>query len=819
MANFTQESRLLELNTPIGKDKLLIRSIDGMESISQLFSFRVECFASNDEVIDFSKLVGQAICVRVILDAVDPNAPKRFFHGVVQTVTRGARNEFNTSYNLQAVPFFWLLTRTTQSRIFQQKSVPDILKTVLAGIPVAFELQGTYQPRDYCAQYRESDFDFATRLMEEEGIFYFFKHEAANHIMVIADTPTAHKDLPHSPKLYYDPDIGGVEDVVTIYAWEKSQTLRSGKTTLWDHSFELPHKSLEAQDLIVETIQVGDVTHKLKVGNNDRMELYDYPGGFAQRFDGISTSGGDQPAELQKIFEDNKRTTKIRMQQEAVNSLNITGYTSYLGITPGFKFALDRHFEDNHSYVLTRSHFSIPQMGGYAGDDGHDSPAPEIVFNCIPVELNFRPQRVSAKPVVNGTQTAVVVGPPGEEIFTDKYGRIKIQFLWDRNIKYNASSSCWVRCAFPWAGKNFGFISIPRIGHEVVVAFEEGDPDQPIVVGSVYNADMMPPWTLPDNKTQSGYQTRTEKGGSDNLNVLQFEDKKGAEFVFLHAEKDYHTRVKNDTHGNFGRDVYRYIERNLIEEIKNEIHRVVKNSIYEEVTQHVQTKIGGSVQTDVAADVKRKIGGNVDDTIGADHSEKTTGKMSVKASEILFEASSKISFKVGGSEVVIDSSSVTIKGSAKVAITGGMVNINSGPGSPSSPPKAPAAAVIAKYKAIIAAMMPGQTGHKVYSGGGGGGGGQNAPTHPLPPTGTPSAASKVARPADSEKTNEKLHYIEIELKDEDNLPVPGEYFEVITPEGTSATGTTDEKGFARIDGIQPGQATVRFPNRDKSVVE
>ena len=306
MANFTQESRLLELTTPVGKDKLLIRSIDGMEGISQLFSFRVECFASNDEVIDFSKLVGQPICVRVLLDAVDPNAPKRFFNGVVQTVTRGARGYSNTSYSLQAVPSFWLLTRTTQSRIFQHQSVADILKTVLKGIPVAFELQGTYQPRDYCSQYRESDFDFASRLMEEEGIFYFFRHDEDNHVMVVADTPTAHKDLPHSPTLYYDPDVAGVEDVVIVYCWEKSQTLRSGKTTLWDHSFELPHKSLEAQDLIVDTVQVGTVSHKLKVSGNDHMELYDYPGGYAERYDGVTTGGGEQAGELQKIFEDNK---------------------------------------------------------------------------------------------------------------------------------------------------------------------------------------------------------------------------------------------------------------------------------------------------------------------------------------------------------------------------------------------------------------------------------------------------------------------------------------------------------------------------------
>lgn len=813
MANFTQETRLLELTTPVGKDKLLIRSIDGMEGISQLFSFRVECFANNDDVIDFSKLVGQTICVRVLLDAVDPNAPKRFFHGLVQTVTRGARGYTNTSYNLQAVPNFWMLTRITQSRIFQQMSVPDILKKVLVGFSVSFELQGTYQPRDYCSQYRESDFDFASRVMEEEGIFYFFKHEENNHVMVVADSPTAHKDLPHSPTIYYDPDIGGVEDVVIVYSWEKSQTLRSGKTTHWDHCFELPHKSLEAQDLIVETVQVGDITHKLKVGGNERMELYDYPGGYAQRFDGISPSGGDQAGELQKIFEDNKRTTKIRMQQEAVNSLNITGYTSYLGITPGFKVALERHFEDNDSYVLTRSHFSIPQMGGYAGDENLETPPPEIVFNCIPFTLPFRPQRVSAKPVVYGTQTAIVVGPAGEEIYTDKYGRVKIQLLWDRNGKFDSSSSCWCRCAFPWAGKNYGFISIPRIGHEVVVAFEEGDPDQPIIVGSVYNADMMPPWGLPDNKTQSGYQTRTEKGGNDNLNVLQFEDKKGSEFIFLHGEKDYHTRVKNDSYSNYGRDVHRYIERNLIEEIKNEVHRLIKNSLYEEISSSVHTKIGANQQVQVTGNVIRDITGNVSDTFKADHSEKTTGKYSVKAKEIAFEADDAISFKVGGSYVLITTSGVGVKGSSSVQVKASMVEINTSPPPSAKSSSAPAACKIPPMKKKIEAMLPGQTGHKTYSGGGG----QNTPAHPLPPTGTPPASSKVTKPpADKAPEN---HYIEIQLNDEDNLPVPGEYFEVVTPEGTSATGTTDDKGFARVDGIQPGQATVRFPNRDKTVVE
>jgi len=809
MANFTQETRLLELTTPIGKDKLLIRSIDGMESISQLFSFRVECFAANDEVVDFSKLVGQAICVRALLDAVDANQPKRFFHGVLQTVTRGARGYSNTSYSLQAVPYFWLLTRTTQSRIFQQKSVPDILKLVLVGFSVSFELQGTYQPRDYCSQYRESDFDFACRLMEEEGILYFFKHEETNHVMVVADTPTVHKELPHSPTLYYDPDVAGVEDVVVVHAWEKSQALRSGKTTLWDHSFELPHKSLEAQDLIVDTIQVGNVTHKLKLGGNERMELYDYPGGYAERFDGVSTSGGDQAAELQKIFEDNKRTTKIRMQQEAVNSLNITGYTSYLGITPGFKFALDRHYEDNDTYVLTRSHFSIPQMGGYAGDEALEVPPPEIVFNCIPFTLPFRPQRVAAKPVVYGTQTAIVVGPPGEEIYTDKYGRVKIQFLWDRSGPYNASSSCWVRCAVPWAGKNFGFMSLPRIGHEVVVAFEEGDPDQPIIVGSVYNADMMASYGLPGNKTMSMFKSRSSPGGG-GFNELRFEDKKDAEQVFIHAQKDMDVRILMDKMEWIGQDSSLIVKRDLMETIERDVHRKIQQDIVDEIGRDSILVIKGKGAVDVTGSSTSKVGGNVASEIGGNLSFDVGGKTFIKSTgAIVIESTAQISLKVGGNFIDIGPAGISIKGT--------MVNINSGGSAGSgskgslNPKKAPTAPTVA------ATADPG--GHKEYTGSGGsssrasggygggasgGGGSSGGGGAYQPPSGT------THNPNDPE-TEKKAHWVGIVLKDRTGRPLAGRDYKVVLPNGDVVTGTLDDQGKAKVEHTDPGECQVSFP--------
>lgn len=800
MPNITQEHRLLKLTTPLGEDKLLIRSIDGMEGLSQLFSYRIDAFASNDEVVDFSKLIGQPATVRVLQVATTDT---RFFHGIVQSVTRGARGDFNTGYSLQVVPTLWTLTRNTQSRIFQQKTVQDILKTVLAAVPTAWELQGTYQPRDYCVQYRESDFDFASRIMEEEGIFYYFRHTEDSHTMVIADTPSTHVALPNAPNMYYDPYTGGVDDLEIIYAWEKTQTLRSGKTTLWDHSFELPHKNLEAQDLITETVQVGDTTHKLKTGGNDVFELYDYPGGYAGRFDGVSPSGGDQAGELQKIFEDNKRTTKIRMQQEAVNSLAITGYTGFLGVIAGYKFTLQRHYEDNDTYLITRISFSIPQGGNYNSGDTYEGPPPEAVISCIPFTLPFRPQRVTPKPTVYGTQTAVVVGPSGDEIYTDKYGRIKVQFLWERNPKYDGTSSCWCRCAMPWAGKNFGFISIPRVGHEVVVAFEEGDPDQPIVVGSVYNADMMPAYTLPDNKTMSTFKSRSSVGGG-GFNELRFEDKKDAEQVFLHAQKNMDTRILNDRMEWIGRDTHLIVKRDQVEAIERDVHRKVTQDVVEEIGRDHILVVKGKQAMEITGSSTTKVTGNVSVENGGNFSIENKGTTYIKGTgAIVIESGAQISLKVGGNFVDIGPGGVTIVGT--------MVKINSG-GAAGSGSKGALNATKGPIAAVVAATAdPG--GHKTYSGSGGasggrasgrsgggsGGGGGSQPSNA--PTHNPQ----------SQENQQKTHWVGIVLKDRLGNPIPGQAYRVELPNGDVVEGTLDDQGKAKVEHTDPGQCKVTFP--------
>src|SRR6185503_6471819 len=245
--------------------------------------------------------------------------------GIINSFSQGDQGNRFTSYRADVVPQLWLLTKRHQSRIFQHMTVPDILKKVLSGLDLAFDIQGQFQPRDYCVQYRESDFDFASRLMEEEGIYYFFKHTADAHTLLLGNTPGSHPDMPEGSKIIYEAVEDGTRDEERIDSWEKVQELRSGKYTLWDHCFELPPKHLEAEKTILETVQVGKSTHKLKVGGNDKLEIYDYPGEYAQRFDGVEKGGGEKSGDLQKIFEDNTRTVGIRMQQEALPSLLIRG--------------------------------------------------------------------------------------------------------------------------------------------------------------------------------------------------------------------------------------------------------------------------------------------------------------------------------------------------------------------------------------------------------------------------------------------------------------------------------------------------------------
>lgn len=579
MPTITQQNWPIAVTTPLGPDVLSLVGFTADEPISHLFNLQLDLIADNQADVAFEKLLGQSITVELGWGgSEDPRAEKRFFNGVCSRIIQGERDQDFTGFRMEVVPRMWLLTRRAQSRIFQHVNIPEILKKVLTGLDASFKLQGKYDPRDYCAQYRETDFNFACRLMEEEGIYFYFEHAEGKHTLVVADSPAGHADLPDPSTVeYHKPSP--TESGFAVEKWEKVQELRSGKYTLWDHCFELPHKHLDATKSITPSVPVGEVTHKLQVGNNGQLEIRDWPGGYAQRFDGISKGGGDQPSEVEKIFKDNQRTVALRMDQEAALSLSIQGAGNCRNFVAGHKFklttkpaTLEKQFQADGPYVITRVQHTA-RMSGYRSGDAEFQY--QNRFHCIPAALPFRPQRTTPRPIVQGTQSAVVVGPAGEEIFTDKYSRVKVQFHWDAEGKNNADSACWCRVGTPWAGKHWGMIHIPRIGQEVIVAFDEGDPDKPIIVGSVYNSEQMPPFALPANKTQSGIQTRSSLGGSpENCNEICFEDKKGSELLYIRAEKDQTIAVEHDEAHWVGHDRDKTIdndERTIVHHDRTEI--------------------------------------------------------------------------------------------------------------------------------------------------------------------------------------------------------------------------------------------------------
>lgn len=467
----------LSVSTPLGNDVLLLDTFSGTEAISRLFSFKLGMYAPSGEEVPFEALLGKEIRVTVQL----PNGETRHFHGLCGRFSAGDAGR----YQAEIVPRAWLLTRRQQSRTFQELTVPQILAHVLGEVPgLAFEmrLKGTFQKRDYCVQYRETDFDFVSRLMEEEGIAYFFAHGADGHTMVMTDTPEGYPDL--ADPIPYRATLTNPARPNSVYSWEKGQEIRSGKVTLWDHNFEMPGQSLEGTAAIQDSVQVGQVVHRLAVADNDKLELYDYPGGYAGRFDGVDPGGAERPEELLKIDAEAQRTAAIRMQEEALRGLSIQGIATAPGLAAGNSFTLSRHATAGGKYVLTSVQHVARVVTATGGAEYHNT------FTCIPSGLPYRPARKTPKPVIPGTQTAVVVGPPGEEIFTDKYGRVKVQFNWDRQGRKDGNSSCWIRVAQPHADS--GTTTIPRIGWEVVVSFEDGDPDRPIILGRLYNPEPRP---------------------------------------------------------------------------------------------------------------------------------------------------------------------------------------------------------------------------------------------------------------------------------------------------------------------------------------
>lgn len=663
MAAYTQANRTLTVSTPLGDDAFLLVGFTAEESISKLFTFHLDLIAENQTRIPFEALLGQEVSVKLRFE----NGGERFFSGVCVRIGKGDRDREFTSYQMELAPQFWLLTKSAQSRIFQHISVPDILKKVLGGLDVTYQLQGAFHPRDFCVQYRETDFNFASRLMEEEGIFYFFKHTSSGHTMVVANTPESHAEMPEPARVFFEDTEGGLREEMRIDAWRKVQELRSSKYILWDHCFELPHKHLEAEEPILPEIAAGQVRHKLNLSPNGRLEIYDYPGGYAQRFDGISGGGAAQVQTLQKIFEDNKRTAKIRMQQESLLGLVVEGAGNCRNFVSGHKFTLDRHDDASGQYLLVSIAHAARLPANYRS--GESDFYYQNNFTCIPFDVTYRPLMLTPKPVVQGTQTAVVVGPPGEEIFVDKYGRVKVQFHWDRQSQADANSSCWIRVAQNMAGVTWGSAFWPRVGQEVIVDFLEGDPDQPIIIGSVYNASEMPPYKLPDEKTKTVlFKSRSSKGGG-GFNEFRVEDKKGKEQIFIHAERNKDIRIKHDRHEAVGHNAHLIISKDQLEEVDGDKHLTVKGDQNE--------SIDGTVSLTAGRDLQTKVGQNIAFDAGTEIHFKS-------GTNLVLETNNSLTLKVGGNFININSSGVYISGTKIFINSGGAPGAGAG-ASPEQP--------------------------------------------------------------------------------------------------------------------------------------
>jgi type VI secretion system secreted protein VgrG len=539
MATYSQEDRWLRVLAP--KDlELLALSLTGREAISELFHFELDALVPRGKELDFSKLINRPIALEVAY----PISPRRPINGIVNEVTEIERDDSFTRYRIGIVPAAWRLTQSFHNRIFQQKSVVDILRTLFEGLSTTFNVANPTRPHNYCVQYRESDFDFAHRLMGEQGLLYYFVHEAEGHRLVIADTSRNNPTLPSEHKIEFNRMSGGTRGKGRVHSWRKTQRIGTAKVSSRDYHFALPDQSLQSSQSIMSTVQVGKVTHHLTNGN-DHWTIFDPRGEYAHMFDGISPTGDDQASNLKQVFDQKDQSTRNHMEAVAAEAIVIRGEGDAAHMVPGFVFQLEGHYDGDGKYLITEVEHDISAGDYRAGQSG----TPEHYsnrFKTMPLDIPYRPAKPMEKPRIPGAILANVVGPPGEEIFTDKFGRIKIQFPWDLEGKRDGQSSCWVRPFSPFAGNGYGMIQIPRVGHEVLVGFIEGDPDEPVILGSAYNPNQMPPFKLPDNRTRLVMKSQTKNGDSSQFSGMAIEDASGQELLHLHSEKDVRLNAENN---------------------------------------------------------------------------------------------------------------------------------------------------------------------------------------------------------------------------------------------------------------------------------
>ncbi|WP_164010478.1 type VI secretion system tip protein VgrG [Pyxidicoccus trucidator] len=495
-----------------GPDDLSVSGLSGTEGVSRLYDFRVDFFTKDGEPLVVADLIGKDALLTLSVREGDA----RYVHGQVREVESLGLKTGRRRYRAHVVPKLWRLSQVHKSRIFQNQSVPDILKAVLGegGVEVRLALSGSYSPREYCVQYRESDFAFVSRLMEWEGIFYFFEHTDAGHTLVLGDKPSAHAPLTQGQTLPLRPRMGKeAVDGEFVYALEVVHRLRPGAVHLKDFDFEKPALDISGKGKAPEGLEA--------------LEIYDYPAGY------VAPGVG-------------KSAASVRAEAAGVGGRTLAGEAIAPRLTPGFLMELDAPEDGTFAgeYLITEVVHSGMQPDVSGGSESLQG-LYRNQFHLLPKAVPFRPRRLTPLPQIAGPQTATVTGPAGEEIHTDAHGRIKVQFHWDREGKRDEKSSCWVRVGQPWGGPAWGDVWLPRIGQEVIVRFLEGDPDRPLVAGAVYNGTNTVPYALPDEKTKSTRKSASSLG-SNGFNEVRIEDSSGEEEVFTHAQKDEDLLTEND---------------------------------------------------------------------------------------------------------------------------------------------------------------------------------------------------------------------------------------------------------------------------------
>jgi type VI secretion system secreted protein VgrG len=607
---FTQSTRLAQISSPLGPDVLLLKNMGGGEELGRLFDYELQ-LTSNDAAIDLNQLLGKPMSLSLQLS----DGGERHFHGIVSRCSQNVDLGQFASYQVTLRPWLWLLSRTSDCRIFQNLSIPQIIKQVFRDLGFSdFEdaLSQPYREWEYCVQYRENSFDFVSRLMEQEGIYYFFRHEKDRHVLVLADAYGAHSTVPGYDSVPYYPRDEQQRERDHIFDWHLAQEVQPGSLELNDYDFQRPSARIDVRSAMPRPHTAGDYP------------LYDYPGTYVQSQDG-----------------EHYARTRIEALQSLHERVELSGNARGLGAGHLFSLSGFSRQDQNREYLIVGARYSIVQESLESGGGGGGAQF-ESGLTCIDAQQSFRPLADTHRPVVKGPQTAIVVGPSGEEIWTDQFGRVKVHFYWDRHDQSNENSSCWIRVSQAWAGKNWGSMQIPRIGQEVIVSFLEGDPDRPIITGRVYNAEQSVPYDLPANATQSGMKSRSSKGGSPaNFNEIRMEDKKGLEQLYIHAERNQDIVVEVDESHSVGHDRNKSVGRDETVTIGSTRLRAVG-----ELDILV---VGGKKTDSISQSYVIEVGENLRLVCGESVLElNASGQINLTGKQISFYASGDAEFNTGG---------------------------------------------------------------------------------------------------------------------------------------------------------------------------